>query len=87
MKKKGKVRYVGFSFHDSYSVFKRILLDYCLDMTQIRINYIDTNSEASLRSVELAFMNNIPIFVMQPLKLGFLVNQPQPMSGILETGG
>lgn len=87
MKKKGKVRYVGFSFHDSYSVFKRILLDYCWDMAQIRINYIDANSEASLKGVELALMNNVPIFVMQPLKAGFLVNLPQPMSGILEKRG
>ena len=41
MKQEGKIKHLGFSFHDTYQVFTRILNDYTWDFVQIQLNYLD----------------------------------------------
>ena len=41
-KKAGRIRHLGFSFHDTYLVFRKILTYRQWDFCQIQYNYIDT---------------------------------------------
>jgi len=84
MKKNGRIKFLGFSFHDNYNVFKQIISFYNWDLAQVRMNYLDDNSEATLHGIYLAGEQNIPVSVMQPLKGGFLVNMPNEMHDILQ---
>lgn len=73
----GKVRYLGFSFHDDYEVFEQILLARDWDMCQIQLNYMDTQHQAGLRGLELARSRGIPVVVMEPVKGGSLSLLPE----------
>lgn len=66
----GKVRRIGFSFHDDYEVFEEILNAYDWDFCQIQFNYMDTEIQAGLRGYGLAKAKNIPMTIMEPVKGG-----------------
>lgn len=72
----GKIRYIGFSFHDDYGTFEEILASYKWDFCQIQLNYMDKDTQATLKGVELAGRLGIPIVVMEPVKGGSLAKLP-----------
>lgn len=72
LKKEGKIKYLGFSFHDSYEVFEEILNAVEWDFCQIQLNYMDTEVQAGLKGYELAAGKNIPLIIMEPVKGGSL---------------
>lgn len=72
----GKVRRIGFSFHDDYEVFEEIMDAYDWDFCQIQFNYMDTDIQAGIRGYELARSRNIPVTIMEPVKGGQLANVP-----------
>lgn len=76
MKEEGKIRHIGFSFHDDYDVFQSILLYRDWDFCQIQLNYMDTAIQAGLKGYKLAEKLSIPIIIMEPIKGGSLVNLP-----------
>jgi len=47
-KNSGKIRAVGFSFHDLYCDFEPILNAFGWDFCQIQLNYLDTSYQAGL---------------------------------------
>jgi predicted aldo/keto reductase-like oxidoreductase len=71
-KMEGKVRHLGFSFHDSYPAFKKILLAYQWDFCQFLLNYLDTNYQAGMNGYKLAGQNGTGIVAMEPLRGGKL---------------
>lgn len=79
-KKQGKIKYIGFSFHDSYEVFEKIINYYPWDFCQIQFNYVDTNIQAGLKGLKLAEKLNIPLVVMEPIKGGSLASLPTDVS-------
>ena len=76
MRAAGKIRYLGFSFHDDYEVFEEILNYYPWDFCQIQLNYMDTEIQAGLKGYHLAEEKGIPVIVMEPVKGGMLASLP-----------
>lgn len=71
-RREGKIKYIGFSFHDSYDVFEEMINDREWDFCQIQLNYMDASEQAGLRGYELAAAKEIPVIVMEPVKGGSL---------------
>lgn len=74
LKKEGKIKYFGFSFHDSYDVFEQIITHHEWDFCQIQLNYMDTEEQAGMKGYHLAEKLGIPLVIMEPIKGGSLAN-------------
>lgn len=72
LQKQGKIKYLGFSFHDSYEVFEKIINYRDWDFCQIQFNYMDTDEQAGLKGLKLCEEKGIPNIIMEPLKGGSL---------------
>ena len=79
LKAAGKVRHIGISFHDKPQVLKQILTEHPeIEVVQIQFNYLDYDSP----SIESGAVYQVcrdfhkPVFVMEPVKGGGLVNLP-----------
>lgn len=72
LKAAGKIRYLGFSFHDSYEVFEEMINYKDWDFCQIQLNYIDVNEQAGIKGHDLAVSKGIPLVIMEPVKGGSL---------------
>ncbi len=74
LKAEGKIRFLGFSFHDEYSAFEEIINYRDWDFCQIQLNYMDTEEQAGLRGYRLAEEKGVPLTIMEPIKGGSLAN-------------
>ena len=76
---KGSIGRLGFSFHDSYDVFKEIIDSYDnWVLAQVLYNYMDENEQAGRKGVEYAAGKGIAVVVMEPLRGGKLAKDPPP---------
>ncbi|SCW42948.1 hypothetical protein SAMN02910456_01067 [Ruminococcaceae bacterium YRB3002] len=73
-KASGVIRNVGFSFHGTTEMFLKILDAYDWDLCLIQYNYMDEHSQAGRRGVEAVAAKGIPLFIMEPLRGGKLVD-------------
>lgn len=74
MKAAGKIKYLGFSFHDSYDAFEEMINYKDWDFCQIQLNYMDTEEQAGLKGYQLATDKGIPVVIMEPIKGGSLAS-------------
>lgn len=74
MRDEGKIRYIGFSFHDKYDVFDEIIHYRKWDFCQIQLNYIDIEDQAGMKGYEVATELDIPVVIMEPARGGALTN-------------
>ena len=87
LKAQGKIRFMGFSFHDSLQLFKRVVeytpaWDFCL----IQHNYLDYEYEAGVLGPKYAAANGMGLAVMKPVRTGFLANLPQTIVAVSGMG-
>ena len=71
-KDEGKIKHLGFSFHDSPQVLKEIASAYPWDFAQIQLNYLDWTLYRSKEQYEILTGLGIPVIVMEPLRGGAL---------------
>ena len=74
LKAEGRIKYLGFSFHDNYEAFEEILNYRDWDFCQIQLNYMDAESQAGLKGYELTEEKGIPLIIMEPVKGGSLAS-------------
>ena len=73
-KKKGRIKYLGFSTHGTLDTMKRFLDTYgqYMEFCQIQLNWLDWKVQSAKDKVELLKEYNLPIWVMEPVRGGKL---------------
>ena len=68
----GKIKYLGFSFHDTPKVLQKIASAHPWDFAQIQLNYLDWTIYRSRQQYGILTKLGIPVIVMEPLRGGAL---------------
>lgn len=87
LKKDGKIRYAGMSFHDTPQMLDKLLTEHKdLDFVQLQINYYDWLSEyvQAKKCYEVAVNHNMPVVVMETVRGGGLCNLPPLANELLK---
>ena len=86
-KAEGKIRHIGFSFHDESSLLAEILEKHPkMEYVQLQLNYLDWNSPAveSRTCYELCEKHGKPVIVMEPVKGGSLASLPEAVERVFK---
>lgn len=82
----GRIRHLGFSFHDKTEVLKEIIDFYSgWTMCQVQYNYIDIENQAGTEGVKYAASKGLAVVVMEPILGGRLVNPPDEVQALWNT--
>ena len=81
MKKEGKIRKLGFSFHDTPETLQTIVDAQEWDFAQIQLNYLDWELYRSREQYEILTKAGIPVIIMEPLRGGDLLKADLSMFG------
>lgn len=82
-KSEGKIRHLGFSFHDTPAVLEGILHGHKWDFAQIQLNYLDWTLQDAKVQYELITSRGLPVVVMEPVRGGALAKLSDKAAGIL----
>jgi hypothetical protein len=81
----GRIRHLGFSFHDNYESFPDIINGFDhWTFCQIQYNYMDTENQAGAKGLALAAARGLAVVVMEPLLGGRLANPPSAIRQVIE---
>lgn len=85
MKKDGKIKYLGFSFHGTAELLKKLLKLYSWDFVQIQFNYYDWYFTDAKELYEILEQAQIPVMVMEPVHGGLLANLTEKAANKLKS--
>ncbi len=86
-KAEGKIRHVGFSFHDTPEVLEDFLTRHPeMEVVQLQLNYLDWEDPEvqARRCYEVCRRHHKPVIVMEPVKGGLLASLPQKAEALLK---
>lgn len=82
----GRIGRLGFSFHDTFTVFKEIIDGYDgWALCQIQYNYMNEEHQAGTKGLEYAASKGLAVVVMEPLLGGKLVDPPPQVQALWDT--
>ena len=70
--KEGRIKHLGFSFHDNTDLLRKIVTEYTWDFAQIQLNYLDWEGLDAKGQYAALVEQNLPVFVMEPVRGGAL---------------
>jgi len=83
-KEQGKIRRLGFSFHDDLPTFCGIVDMFDWDVCQIQYNYVNETTQAGTAGLEYAAQKGLSTIVMEPLFGGALANPVGKLAGVFK---
>ena len=87
LKKEGRIRHLGFSFHDSAAFLDRVLTEHPeTEVVQLQLNYLDWEDDRvqSRLCYEVCVKHNKPVIVMEPVKGGSLARLNETANAVLD---
>ena len=87
MRKQGKIKHAGFSFHSTPEELDEILTKHPeMEFVQLQINYADWENPAiqSKACYEVARKHRKPVIIMEPVKGGMLANPPEKVKEVFK---
>lgn len=84
-KKNGRIRHLGFSAHGAMPVLNRFVEAYGENMEfgQLQVNWADWSFQGAKDKVKYFTDNNIPVWVMEPVRGGKLASLPEKYAATL----